>query len=90
MKYEIRTSGTYYKEWPHTRRLEKVWFKFRKLTKDESDWTTILKCNCCLYNQNIEVELSDAEVIKLSKTFEIILRTDNTEWTIIIYDWYRE
>lgn len=85
MLYKITTAHERYKEWPHTRRLEKVWFMFKELTKYNIDRTAFWY-DCELVEREITKEMTSDEVIKLSTKFSIILHKDEIQ----IYDWYIE
>lgn len=83
MLYTISTSWEYYRESPHTRRLQKIWFVFDPM--DDFMWGKMWY-NCKLKEPEIKVDMTNDEVIKLSTRFRIILHNDE----IKIYDWYIE
>lgn len=83
MRYKITTSWSHYKEWPHTRRLQKIWFTFKPIN-DMSRFK--LWYDCKIENHEITKDMSSDEVIKLSHKHSIILYGD----TIKIYDDYIE
>lgn len=86
MLYKITTAHARYKEWPHTRRLEKVWFRFKELDGTYIEFWRRLWYDCELVEREITKEMTSDEVIKLSTKFSIILHKDEIQ----IYDWYIE
>ena len=83
MLYTISTSWEHYKEGSHTRRLQKVWFVFEPV--DDFMWERMWY-NCKLKEREIQKDMTNDEVIKLSTKFSIILHNNE----IKIYDWYIE
>lgn len=86
MLYKISTAWRHYKEWPHTRRLEKVWFRFKELDGAYVEFWKHLWYDCELVEKEITKEMTSDEVIKLSTKFSIILHNNEIQ----IYDWYIE